>query len=72
MKTFHLSFLFKKKIRKTTKYRVFHKKKYILMTYFFFYFCFLQTYMLDFRDMRSQMEGHGALYLLQKKKSEKV
>ena len=37
------------------------------------YFCdilkkkFLQTYMLDFREIRSQMKGHGAPYLFKQK-----
>ena len=37
----------------------------------FFFIFFLQTYMLDFREMRSQMKGHGALYLFKQKTSEK-
>ena len=48
---------------------IFTKKKTFLRHIFFL--IFLQTYMLDFREFRPQMKGHGALYLFKQKTSEK-
>ena len=55
-------------LRKNSKHGFFRKKK-TFLRHFFYYF--LQTYMLDFREMRPQMKGHGDLYLIKQKTSKK-
>jgi len=66
MKVEHLSSLFEKKFKTWS----FSQKKNIFETYLKKQF--LQKYMLDFREMRSQIKGHGALYLFKQKTSENM
>ena len=67
MKVYHLSSLFEKKITEKIQNMEFSTQKNCdIFFYFFFY-----KHMLSFGEMRSQMKGHGALYLFKQKTSGK-